>query len=332
MPPVRVEAEQALQVTALEDPDEHAVGGSDRQQVEHDRLDRDHDRAERHQEQQEREPEHEDEHERRVRANRRDEVGVSRRLARDGVVGRHAALRAPPGPRPAAGSSSAPTGPRVLARPDERDLDLRDRVIAVDDRADRLAHDAGGERTSTKVGECSPRLRGRDVVRADDHDRRARRAGECALDVVVRLHDRQARRHVAEPDHRQMHAECGQGEHDEQCHRPDCGDDRVPQRRAQHRAPDARLLAVALQALQQRTPILQVPKQPRLPAEHAHEPCGQHRQHAAVDPVTELAEQRREHGQRADHRHEHDDHRAERERRVDPRNRPGACRPSRSAP
>src|SRR5262249_5725961 len=37
---VRVEPEQALQMALLEDPDEHSVGRADRQQVEHDRLER----------------------------------------------------------------------------------------------------------------------------------------------------------------------------------------------------------------------------------------------------------------------------------------------------
>ena len=52
---VRVEVEQALAPAPLEDGDEHAVGGADREQVEDDRLDRDHDRAERDEQQQERE-------------------------------------------------------------------------------------------------------------------------------------------------------------------------------------------------------------------------------------------------------------------------------------
>jgi hypothetical protein len=43
---VTTAAEQPLQVAVLEDPDEHAVGGADREQVEQDRLERDHDRAE----------------------------------------------------------------------------------------------------------------------------------------------------------------------------------------------------------------------------------------------------------------------------------------------
>ena len=56
---VRVEVEQALAPAPLEERDDHAVGGGDREQVEEDRLDRDHDRAER--DEQEPEGEQEDE-------------------------------------------------------------------------------------------------------------------------------------------------------------------------------------------------------------------------------------------------------------------------------
>src|SRR3712207_6863685 len=42
-----VDAEEAGAPAVLEDQHEHAVGGGDRQQVQHDRLDRDHDRADR---------------------------------------------------------------------------------------------------------------------------------------------------------------------------------------------------------------------------------------------------------------------------------------------
>ena len=72
----------------LEDPDEHPVGGADRQQVEHDRLDRDHDRAERDQQQQERRRQHEREDERRVRLHRVVEV------LRAGGAARHVGRRA----------------------------------------------------------------------------------------------------------------------------------------------------------------------------------------------------------------------------------------------
>ena len=63
-PAVGREAEQVRAPAPLEDGDEHAVGGADRQQVEHDRLARDHDRAERDEQEQEREHEHEAEDER----------------------------------------------------------------------------------------------------------------------------------------------------------------------------------------------------------------------------------------------------------------------------
>ena len=47
MPPFELEVEEVLAPAVLEDGDEHAVGGADREQVQHDRLGRDHDRAER---------------------------------------------------------------------------------------------------------------------------------------------------------------------------------------------------------------------------------------------------------------------------------------------
>ena len=72
MPPL-LEVEQVLAPAPLEDRDEHAVGGGDREQVEDDRLERDHDRAERDQQQQEREQQHEAE-DQRHRARLRVEV------------------------------------------------------------------------------------------------------------------------------------------------------------------------------------------------------------------------------------------------------------------
>ena len=64
-----LEVQQALEVAVLEDPRDHAVGGADGQQVEHDRLQRDDDAAERDEQQQEREAEHEREHERQARVH-----------------------------------------------------------------------------------------------------------------------------------------------------------------------------------------------------------------------------------------------------------------------
>ncbi len=61
-----MEAEQPLEVAVLEDPDEHAIGGPDGEQVEDDRLDRNHDRAEGQEQQQECESEYEREHDRRA--------------------------------------------------------------------------------------------------------------------------------------------------------------------------------------------------------------------------------------------------------------------------
>ena len=69
-----VEVEQVLAPAPLEDRDEHAVGGRDREQVEQDRLERDDDRAERDQQEQEREQQDEAEHERCRRLHHRVEV------------------------------------------------------------------------------------------------------------------------------------------------------------------------------------------------------------------------------------------------------------------
>ena len=210
----------------LEDPDEHAVGGADREQVEHDRLDRDHDRAEREQEQQEREAEHEREHDRRPRAHRRGEVGVARRLARDRVAARRAAARAPPGRRPC---RSVVQRVRPTARPRPCPTSGISTCATVwsriDDGADRLLHDAGRERTSPQVGECRSR-----AARSVDVGRAGRRPspgvdepGNACWIAVVRLHDRQAARQVAEADQLQVHAERRQREHDEQRRRADRG-------------------------------------------------------------------------------------------------------------
>ena len=71
---VGVEAQERLQMAVLEDPHEHSVGRPDREQVEHDRLDRDHDRAEGDEQQQEGRRQDEGEHERQVRLHRVVEV------------------------------------------------------------------------------------------------------------------------------------------------------------------------------------------------------------------------------------------------------------------
>ena len=62
-----LEVEQALEVAVLEDPGDHAVGGADAQQVQHDRLQRHDHAAERDEQQQEREAEHERDHDRQAR-------------------------------------------------------------------------------------------------------------------------------------------------------------------------------------------------------------------------------------------------------------------------
>ena len=87
IPPVWIEAEQALPPAVLEHEHERAVGGRNREQVEHDRLDGDHDRAERDQHQQERERKHEREHVRRRVLELPVGVPLVRRAAGDSDVG-----------------------------------------------------------------------------------------------------------------------------------------------------------------------------------------------------------------------------------------------------
>ena len=114
--PVSREAEQALEPAVLEDQHEHAVGRGDRQEVQHDRLDRDDDRAERHQQQHERGDDHEPEHVRQVRGHRVVEVAVLSGLAVDvRPRARHPADR-----RRARPSSRSTSSARSTLRPRRR--------------------------------------------------------------------------------------------------------------------------------------------------------------------------------------------------------------------
>ena len=135
---VRAEAEQALQMAVLEDPDEHAVSGADREQVEDDRLDRDDDRPEGEQQQQEGEPEHEGEDDR----TRCFIVWLKSCVPAVSPVTAYscppAASRSPPGSRPC-GDVRAPLRGRVVAVPGERQS-MRATVSRVDDDMDRLVH------------------------------------------------------------------------------------------------------------------------------------------------------------------------------------------------
>ena len=81
----------------------------------------------------------------------------------------------------------------------------------------------------------------------------------------------------------------GIGQRDEHCAGGDGRDDRAPQHAVEDGVPDAALAVLAAEPVQERDPAL-------------------------LDPVAELAEQRGQHGQRADHRDGDDHHRPDRRR------------------
>ena len=81
---VRLEAEDRLGPRVLEDEHEHAVGRGNREQVEHDRLERHHDRAERDEQEEKREQEHEADHVRHPVPHLVREVDILGHLARHG--------------------------------------------------------------------------------------------------------------------------------------------------------------------------------------------------------------------------------------------------------
>ena len=130
--------------------------------------------------------------------------------------------------------------------------------------------------------------------------------GNACWIVVVGLHDRQAARQVAEAE--QPSGACrsaGSASTTSSAAETARAERRMAQRRAQDRAPDARLAARALERAAAACAGRAGARRTAAPRRSTRiDPCGQHGEHAAVDAVAELAEQRREHGQRADHRHE----------------------------
>ena len=115
---VGVEAQERLQVAVLEDPHQDSVGRPDREQVEHDRLDRDHDRAERDQQQQEGRRQDEGEDERQVRLHRVVEVlraGGEATHVRRGALGPARSWPAPDGR--GAGPAQRSISSRCRSRP-----------------------------------------------------------------------------------------------------------------------------------------------------------------------------------------------------------------------
>ena len=164
--------------------DEHAVRGGDREQVQHDRLDRDHDRAERDQQEQERERQHEGEHERRRVLEQRVRVGRGRRAARD-RVGRARDL-----PTVAGSTSLRSVCERVRSTPRRcrcrRAGSRRARRCGrVDVDLERAVHLAARERLPLQLGDRLLR-HGRVGIRLDGDERRVDAARERVLDLVDR--------------------------------------------------------------------------------------------------------------------------------------------------
>ena len=315
---VGVEAKRTREMAVLEDPDEDTVGRADREQIEHDRGSCDHERAERQEQQDERQPEHECEDDRRVRARRGVEVHIAGGLARDGRLD---AVEPTDGRRhdivPQQAESTLRG--RAVRRADERDVDRLDGVLRIHGRPDRRRHRACGERLRAQPCDGCLHPRRLDVRRLHDDCRGRRRAGERLLHRLVGLHDLQVARQVVEAEELCVHAERRQREHHQEPGRDDRRDRRIAKRRSQDRAPHPRLAACAFQALDERPASSQPCDDARLVPEHATHPGRRDRDDAAVDPVSELREQRRKNCQRADHRAEDDDHRAEPDRREDRR-------------
>jgi hypothetical protein len=132
-------------VAVLEDEHEHAVGRADRQQVQHDRLDRHHDRAERDQQQDEREAEHEQEHDRRVRGE------VAGEVVRGGGRAGHRDVRA----RQLADGGGDDLG----AQRRERALGGRVGPVALDREADDGDGLVGADLHARGLGEAAGRQR-----------------------------------------------------------------------------------------------------------------------------------------------------------------------------
>ena len=189
-----------------------------------------------------------------------------------------------------------------------------DRVVAVHDRADRLVHDAGGERTARGGRRARPATaRSVDVVRADDDDRRARRAGERALHRLVA-----SARSAGCAAGRRSRAASGA------CRTPAARARRAPPPSRPPRSPDGAATGAGPHprcATPARSPLRRCSSVRR--SVRCRRTRGSRRSTRTIPAastastprsiaVAELAEQRRQHGQRADHRHEHDDHRADR--------------------
>ena len=113
-----------------------------------------------------------------------------------------------------------------------------------------------------------------------------------------------------------MHTEHGRRHHEQHARGHQRRQRREAQRRPQDRGPQTRGLPLALRALQQRAAVAQPHERARLTErpQQAEQAGREHGQHTALHAVPELAEQRGQHGERADHRGEDDQHRADPDR------------------
>ena len=274
-PARRGEAEETAAEAVLEDEHQHAVGGGDGQQVEHDRLDCDHRRAERDEHQREGEREHEPDDEGEIRRHLVRAVlplggrtGDARLGVRHGSDRRRHDL-------PQLRERGIRGGVGALAL--DRHRDARDRGIVVDLDGDRLVHAARRECLLAEPLDRGLHLLGLHVRSLDDDVGRQSRAGERLLHPLVRLHggERLRERVRARLDHLQLEGR------DRQCDQEPAGENGRHERPAQDAvddgAPDSAVAVVA--------------------AEPADE-----RDAAPVDAVAEPRQQRRQHGQRPDHR------------------------------
>ncbi len=311
---VRVEAEQPLQVALLEDPDEHAVGRPDREQVEHDRRQRDHDRAEREQQQQERQPEHEREHERaRACSIRSLKSCVPGRLAGDRVAdAREPGRASPAGPASAAsaarGARPRPRRCRRAGRRPARPCGRRSTVTC-----DRLVHAAAGER-QPRAGRRAPACAAGDVTSGALTTTTAGAARPGTPSGSSRTSSRSgAPRQVAERRAASVHAERGSAEQ-RAGHRSSAADRRrsdgaARSRRATLRSPFGRC---------SRSPRPQPTRE--APSGAPAEPCGARRTPRSTRSPSRPSSAGSTVSE-PDHRDQDDDHRADPERVEDLRAR-----------
>ena len=231
-----------------------AVGGPDREQVEHDRLERDDDRAEGDEQEQEREREHEGDHVRRAVLHLAGEVDVLGRDAGD------RGLDAGMSPNACGTSSSRRMRDSALARcivagARERELDRGRGSLGVAADGERRVGDPTGDGELLEAAERLLR-RGRLVGRPrDDEDRRRGRARERLPDVAERRERRLALRgerlvaRLPDVERERREREC-----DEQAGGEGARKHGAPEDPVDHGRPEARVARVGAQVRQVRDP------------------------------------------------------------------------------